>query len=238
MDGFNTEKQSMVSISIYRITNRVNGKVYVGQTRVPKRRWTDHQYAAKKNVDTYFYSAVRKYGASNFEYEIMEVCTLAQADDREMYWIRRLRATDKEYGYNTSIGGTNGNNSTSQEVRDKISRAKKGVSTGPCPPERAENIRRAKLASGYRHTEETKQKIKDNRNVVSLTPEWRKNISEGLLRSVRYILGNEDVIAIISMLTAGQTVASIAKQYGVSWRTIDRVRNGEYAAKQKGRQNG
>lgn len=228
----------MVNISIYRITNRVNGKVYVGQTRVPKRRWTDHQYAAKKNVDTYFYSAVRKYGASNFEYEIVEVCTLAQADDREMYWIRRLRATDKRYGYNTSIGGTSGNNSTSQEVRDKISRAKKGVSAGPCPPERAENIRRAKLASGYKHTEETRQKISDRRKGVFLTPEWRKSISEGLLRSAKYLLSNEDVTGMRDTLGTGQTVTSVAKQYGVSRRTVIRVRNGEYADKQKGNQNG
>lgn len=228
----------MVSISIYRVVNQINGKVYIGQTRHPKRRWTDHQYAAGKGVDTYFGSAIRKYGADSFAYEIMEVCTLPQADNREMYWIKRLKATNREYGYNTSIGGTNGNNSTPKEVRDKISKAKKGVKLGPCPPERAEKISKAKLASGYRHSDATIKKIAANRQVVSLTDDWKKNISEGLIRSAKYKLNEESVQNIVQLILSGQSLLSIAREYGVSWRTVDRVRKGEYAAKQKGSQNG
>lgn len=236
MDGYSTEKRYEVSIrvSIYVIANAKNGKVYVGQTRHPRRRWTDHKYAASHGADTYFCNAIRKYGTDAFTYRVVEECDIANADDREVQWIKKLKANNKQYGYNCSIGGTNGNNSTSEEIRHKISLAKKGVSTGPCSPEKAERIRQAKLSSGYRHSDETRKKISEKRNVTVLTDEWRKSISEGLIRSAKYKLDDEAVHQINHKVNSGQSLLSIAKEYGVSWRTVDRVRKGEYAVKQKG----
>ena len=233
MDGCSIEKQSVVNISIYRVVNQANGKVYVGQTRLPKRRWTDHQYAASKGVNTYFCSAIRKYGASSFVYEIMEVCTLPQADNREMYWIKRLKATNRKYGYNTSIGGTSGNNSTPKEVRDKISKAKKGVTQGPWSPERAKKISEAKLASGYRHSNATKQRIAENRKVTTLSDEWRQKISEGLIRAAKYLLDDKSVADIEELLRDGVSKRDIVAKYKISRKTLWRIEHGEYGIKRK-----
>lgn len=207
--------------------------MYVGQTRLPKRRWADHQYAARTGVDTYFYNAVRKHGVEGFTYEVIEECLLGQADDREIFWIRKYKSNTKEGGYNTSIGGTNGNNSTPEHVREKISKAKKGVPIGPCPPEKAEKIRIAKLNSGYRHSDATRTKISSNRKITELTDEWKANISKGLLRSAKYKLSTEQQEEALSMIRNGVSHKDVATAFSVSRKTIWRVANGTYGIKRK-----
>ena len=59
---------------IYKITNKVNGKVYIGQSRDIKRRWYEHR-KVKGDYDRHsypLYSAIEKYGIDNFEFEIIE----------------------------------------------------------------------------------------------------------------------------------------------------------------------
>ena len=87
---------------IYKTTNTVNGKIYIGQT--------------SKENDKYLGSgpiilkAVKKYGCSNFIRETLEICDVKEElDNREIYWIKFYNSTDREIGYNISIGGTGGN---------------------------------------------------------------------------------------------------------------------------------
>ena len=93
---------------IYKITNTVNGKCYVGQTtRRPEERWSQHKTAAfHENKEAYNYplcKAIRKYGIDNFKFEVIEQCEISDLDDKEIYWIRFFNSCKN--GYNQSKGG-------------------------------------------------------------------------------------------------------------------------------------
>ena len=92
---------------IYKVTNKVNGKSYIGQTiREPKIRWQEHQ-KRDINKDTYFHRALKKYGIDNFTWEIIEECNNSVLNEREIYWIKKFDTFYKnEKGYNMTIGGS------------------------------------------------------------------------------------------------------------------------------------
>ena len=86
---------------IYKITNKVNGKSYIGQTRNSVEfRWRQH----KNNKNGYaLHAAIRKYGAENFEVETLEKCDISRLDEREIYYIDKYDTFNN--GYNLSKGG-------------------------------------------------------------------------------------------------------------------------------------
>lgn len=86
---------------IYKITNKVNGKSYIGQTRYTVEfRWKQHQH---KKDNTYFHNAIHKYGVDNFTVEILEECDIKDLDSREIFYIAKYNTF--ESGYNLTIGG-------------------------------------------------------------------------------------------------------------------------------------
>lgn len=87
---------------IYKITNKVNGKSYIGQTRnTVEFRWRQH-YKAKDNK--YFHRAIQKYGKENFEVTTLEKCDVEKLNDREIYYINKYNTFGD--GYNLTKGGT------------------------------------------------------------------------------------------------------------------------------------
>lgn len=95
---------------IYKITNLVNGKVYVGKTRMryPAQRWRQHRHAARTGLTTYLYKALRKYGVENFKFEVIdEATTQAEFDEKENVWIDFLGTLDRSKGYNIRLGMPN-----------------------------------------------------------------------------------------------------------------------------------
>lgn len=91
---------------IYIIRNKVNNKVYVGQTTVSiKLRFQNHLSAARCGKDYVIGKAIRKYGEENFYVELLEECLASELNEREMYWIAFYNATDNKFGYNMSLGG-------------------------------------------------------------------------------------------------------------------------------------
>lgn len=86
---------------VYKITNKVNSKVYVGKTtRTIKERFIEHA-----NVKTHIGYAIRKYGRKKFTIEIIEECeTAEQLNEREIFWIATLNCKHPN-GYNYSDGG-------------------------------------------------------------------------------------------------------------------------------------
>lgn len=89
-------------IGIYKITNNINGKIYIGQSNNIQRRFSEHQNRGATSripVDV----AIQKYGKENFSFEIIEECTIEQLNQRETYWINHFNSI--ENGYNCSVGG-------------------------------------------------------------------------------------------------------------------------------------
>lgn len=89
-------------IGIYKITNKINQKIYIGQSNDIKRRFQEHQIVGAKSripVDV----AIQKYGKDNFLYEVLEECSISELNEKESYWITKLDAIKN--GYNCSVGG-------------------------------------------------------------------------------------------------------------------------------------
>jgi group I intron endonuclease len=144
---------------IYKTTNLINNKFYIGQE--------------KNDSDSYLGSgkilknAIQKYGKQNFRKEILEICeNEKELDEKEIYWIKKLNATNRKIGYNICEGGRVNRTMTGKnhpmygkkhsiEMRMKISdNTKKGM------------------------TAEVRQKIKDKRKFQVFSEKTRKLWSE------------------------------------------------------------
>lgn len=108
---------------IYKIVNKENGKIYVGQSRNIHRRMTDLHKGCK-----YLFHAIKKYGKENFESSVVEYCDISELNDREKYWIKKLDSHVSGNGYNVSWGGLNSmeGRKHTEESKKKISDAVKG----------------------------------------------------------------------------------------------------------------
>lgn len=87
---------------IYKITNLVNGKLYIGQTK----HNVDTRFKEHSKASSIIGRAIRKYGKDNFTIEIIEeVEDYSTIDARETYWINAYDSTNCDCGYNVSTGG-------------------------------------------------------------------------------------------------------------------------------------
>ena len=89
---------------IYKITNNINNKLYIGKTeRTIAVRWNEHL----RHIDTYpnipLYRAMKKYGIESFQINEIEECDNQQVNEREQYWIAFYNTY--EDGYNCTRGG-------------------------------------------------------------------------------------------------------------------------------------
>ena len=90
----------MNKIGIYLITNNVNGKKYVGQSRNLIKRWNQHKTESRKDMPRMIVDkAIKKYGIDNFSFEILFECPLDMLDDWETDMIR-LYDSMRPRGYN------------------------------------------------------------------------------------------------------------------------------------------
>jgi len=89
---------------IYKITNELNAKCYVGKTQYanPEKRFQQHLKDSSKFPDRPLYRAINKYGAEYFSFEIIEETD--NSEEREIYWIKKLNSYGST-GYNATLGG-------------------------------------------------------------------------------------------------------------------------------------
>lgn len=96
---------------IYKITNKINGKIYIGQTtKTLEERFQKHCWGTtikdKYHLNMAIKKAIKKYGKENFTIELIEEVELDKLDEREVYWISFYNSYYK--GYNCTLGGQNG----------------------------------------------------------------------------------------------------------------------------------
>lgn len=90
-------------VGIYKVTNKKSGKSYIGQSIHIKERWRQHVEASKKDIiDSEFHSDLKKYGKSNFDFQVLEECDVCELDERECYYIDKFDTL--ENGYNAVAG--------------------------------------------------------------------------------------------------------------------------------------
>ena len=119
---------------IYKCTNKLNGKIYIGKTTKSFEGYcrknilnalnrTDVKHGQKRR----FYCALRKYGQGNFKWEVIERCGSLELNDREIYWIDFFDSFRK--GYNLTKGGDGGGGipyKRTNEIKSKISKSLMG----------------------------------------------------------------------------------------------------------------
>ena len=146
---------------LYKITNKVNGKMYIGQTTRtnPRTRWIGHlsKFRSGKNNQPRLFSAFKKYGVENFSFEVInDTCASVDELNRlEQVMIATLRT--QKFGYNIDGGGRN--RLVSDETRERLSIAHKGK-------------------PGHPVSEETRLKIAASHRGVKLSPEHCRRLSE------------------------------------------------------------
>ena len=115
--------------TVYMHKNKINNKVYIGITKTkPKYRWQN----GKGYNNQVFYKAIQKYGWDNFEHIILENNLFQkEAEEKEIYYIKKYKSYNPNYGYNVSKGGRVNNGVVcSEETKKKISIANKGKKNG------------------------------------------------------------------------------------------------------------
>jgi group I intron endonuclease len=101
---------------IYMIHNKVNGKMYIGQTDNLEDRWRSHTKPTSKC--TYLKNALKKYGLKNFEFKLLIICFNEDMDTYEIEYVRKYN-TLVPNGYNLREGGSNGKHHAT--TKNKIS---------------------------------------------------------------------------------------------------------------------
>lgn len=119
---------------IYKITNKKTDKIYIGQTnKSPEDRLNEHIMNSENGKMFYLSKAIRKYGKENFIIETIDYAlNKNDINEKEIYWIKELKANNRLYGYNMTAGGEGGNTylckteEEMKEIKHKISLSKLG----------------------------------------------------------------------------------------------------------------
>jgi len=152
---------------IYKITNLVNGKIYIGLTSkgLDRRLYTHWNSAINKGDNTILHKAMRKYGIENFNIEEIDVANnLNEANQLEVKWIAEYQTNVYRHsdgnGYNMTDGGEG-------------TLGRKGQ---PHTTEFKQYLR--ELNTGRTHTNEVKRQISESKLGKKRSPETIKKMSE------------------------------------------------------------
>ena len=161
---------------VYMLENRINQKVYIGQTRHYRlsKRWNSRPCVHKANP--HLASAIRKYGADNFSRKILCYASChEELNLLERFWIAVFQSTDRRYGYNKTAGGQPCQHYT-EEVRLVLSRTMREVWRRGIHRNHGEAVRQwwRNLSAGERRLIRLRQSLaRSGQSIKGHTP-WNK----------------------------------------------------------------
>lgn len=113
----------MKSNEVYKITNKITGKIYIGITNQGSgARYRHHWYESRIGEPSPIHRSMAKYGEDNFTLEIIDFAeTYEELKEKEKFWIKEFNSTDRNIGYNLTEGGDGTFGRThSEETKEKI----------------------------------------------------------------------------------------------------------------------
>ena len=219
---------------IYKYTNKINGKHYIGQTNNLQKRYNGHKSESfnpkAKGYNLPFHCAIRKYGIENFSYDILEEISDGESqdfiNDREKYFISYYHSLTSENGYNLAIGGD-------------------GSSKLPLTYE--EKLKCSKLFTGDEIKDIQKRLINDEEyddiekiyspklkrtflvNINTGTNFYNPDFSYPLKKNAKSRFSQKEIRQIKDKIKAGIKYADIQKEYGIkSAGFISMINTGKY----------
>lgn len=169
---------------IYKITNDINNKVYIGKTLASiSERWKEHlsDMDKRKNEKRPLYAAMRKYGTSHFYIEEVERCSNDIINERECYWIDFYDSYSN--GYNATKGGDGKSYADVESIIDLWNKGK--------------NIKEIHDITGHDHTTITNHLIN-----YGITAEERQKRGRDYLRKAVVMLdkNTDEVLKVFEMV--------------------------------------
>lgn len=148
---------------IYKMTNTINDKVYIGQSINVKSRFIRHKYELRNNkhINSHLQNSFKFYGENSFTSEIIDEATsLKELNIKEKYWIEYYKSNDPKFGYNMTSGGHKDFIIT-EETRKKMSNSHRGKKYNRICKQFSEETKQkmSESAKGRKLSEETKRKI-------------------------------------------------------------------------------
>ena len=200
---------------IYKITNRTDNKIYVGQTiRDVETRWKDH--LKKGSKCRYLSSAIKKYGVDNFDFKLVCITFDNQLDGMEIKYIEQYNSLVPN-GYNLKNGGNGGRHHA--ETNQKISESLKNrYKNGLAPPS---------SHLGKPHSEIHKKKISESLKGRRLSQETINKIilSKQKLSKQKYKIIQFDILG--NCLNSFETCQEAAEYIGTTRANVNHCCTGK-----------
>lgn len=180
----------VIGSGIYKITNTVNGKVYIGATSNFDNRWRQHRWQLRKNShsNSKLQNAWNKHGEESFYFSVIYLCTREELRLAEQRFLDEYLAADQGYNLSMVAGSNRGykhteatrlrmsqaqlGNRVSDETKKKISEANKGRKQTP-----EEIAKRSEIRKGKVTPQDVRDKISKAQIGKFITPETRANMS-------------------------------------------------------------
>jgi group I intron endonuclease len=173
---------------VYLITNKRNGKCYIGQTTNFSKRIKKYKRLECKGQQR-LYNSLAKHGVENFSFEIIdEAIDKIQLDFLEIFYIEKFRSTESDHGYNLRSGGSFGKHSKESNLKNSeahkgitiTEEAKRKISIANSGKKRTDEQIKflSELRKGIKQTEEHIKKSADSRRGGKRSEESKKRMSE------------------------------------------------------------
>jgi group I intron endonuclease len=202
---------------IYKTTNKINGKIYIGKLVRESNTYLGSGKILKQSF--------KKYGKNNFTREIIEYCNCKlKLAEREIFWIKHYNSTDRNIGYNITKGGDGGstnsfflNKKLTTEHKLKISQNHHDVSgeKNPMFGKNHTEISKEKMSikhKGFKHTKLTIEKFKIRSNGENNS---NSKLTESIVNQIRFEYND------------GVTLKELSVKYNVKppcvWKIIKRI---------------
>lgn len=214
--------------AIYKITNILNNKLYIGISSNPQKRWGEHRRHTKK-THTKLYNAFKKYGNEVFKFSILYWCdTRNEAKELEHLIVEVCETRTK--GYNMCKGGGGGaagvdnpnyGKHLAPEVCAKMSIAARNR------PVKPETIEKGMAALRIKEHDKAWLSARNNKIKVSnlgreMSPEWRANLVKGWDKRRDKNITPSNAISVICNETQEifHSASDTAKKYGISVESV------------------
>lgn len=207
---------------IYKITNVVNNKIYIGSTSNLYNRKHHHFSKLKhnKHSNPHLQNSYNKYGKDNFIFEILEECDINSLIEKEQYYLDSIKCD-----YNKRvIAESNRGWKMPDETKKKISEANKGrINTEEYKK------RHSKLLKGIKRSKEACENIRRSKLGITFTKEHKEKLKKAYNK--RKVKGNptkldrNKVKKIKILLEEGKSLSFIANIFNVSSAMISRIKN-------------